>query len=404
MRFMCIEFCKPSSELLDGESVFPVIVDWREANPKSVDGLLRSFVIELRKYFDEIGRPCGLDEATRLENCREHFTIATNHLQDLKRSALTKKLVIFIDDMDYAEDEYMEILKTYFLSYAASDKAIVVLSCRKPLLNSIRSDDQLRQCYHIQPQHIHLNDMDLASMLHHRLRALLQRDPPHSFLCAIAHFMRREDLDGILRRYAEQQGITNEDLGDFGGLPFSNTFYANLYDATHGNLRDIEELLPRFCRYQERGSTPRFHEDFIGAFMRNTVDDRNVLLDLVHDRSSGAKKKHKNNTCLQNVLEYFFFHDLKDARFFDEMGALGLDEVIADKCVKILSRTPYDLIDPEFIYDVSSDAVLHERYLINNKGRMYVNHFLRRPEYYELRGEERSARSYYEEHADLHSG
>lgn len=401
MHYMFIEFRKRGD-------VFPVILDYREITPHDVSGVLFEFVKQLRKYFEDMNLMCNeIRETTTLANCADHMATLTGYLQDISKAKLSKKLVIFLDDLDYAEEEYMTILKKYFLNYACSDKAVVVLSCRKPLLNNICKDDQLRQYYHIQPQNIDITECDLKLLICNRLKVLLEvsQKEPESLISRILRSFKKKTMDDILNDLIRKANGTDFDkfeLCDFTRLlPFSDSFYPQLNSITYMNLRDIEQVFSDLILYQISRQSPSFDECFIGAFIKATNGMSNIMLDLTSEVTTSKKKKQTGNSILQNVLEYFYFHEIVDENFFEAMDHLGISKEMADRAINTLIKTPYSLFDPEYIYAINGDAVLYKRYLINNKGRTYVKDVLRNAHYYENGYHLRSTRSYYEEKSKL---
>lgn len=393
MHYLFIDFSKKND-------TFPIILDWREIMPKSVKGIITKFVEEIRKYFLDINQQCyDLKEGTTIENSEEQMRIVTKHMQEINKNQLTKRLVIFIDDLDYAENDYMTILKKYFLNYASSDKAIVILSCRRPLLNNIRCDDELRQCYHIQPHHIDLNNIDLGFLLHHRVRLLIKGTSRNKGLKSYINSFRQRKLDKLLIKIAKEKKLKLDSTNISNGLPFNDSFYAKLYDITYGNLRDIEELIPKFYEYEIKNPNPSFKDDFFHVFIKNTASNASsILLNFTKEKTRGTNKRKKNNAILQNILEYFYFNEVKDDYFYEAMNNLGITGKEADEAINILIEPPYNVIDPKFVYCLNSHKTIHKRYLINNKGRIYVKNILRNDYYYQYTQESKSNRSYYNEH------
>lgn len=389
-------------ELQKRVDLYPLIIDYREIGLKNIEGILVDFVTKLRKYFEKIGHPFNqLTEETNDGNCQTHMLKVTNYLEDLSKELLHPKLVIFIDDLDYAQEFYLEVLKKYFLPYAVSDKVVVVLSVRKPLHNAIQSDEQLRHCYYIKPHEIMLPDGNLRLLLHNRLLSVLKykQTKKESFIFKFVSFLRQETLDNILYKYAVQNGveIENKDEIFIPKLPFNNSFYAKLADTTFFNLRIIEQILPAFIKREMKGKKPSFNKKFYDAFIDELANENLILLNLVKDKTSGTKKKHRGNAILQNVLEYFYFYENQDKHFYETMSRYGIIREDADLAVDVLTKEPYTLIVPEFVYNVDSKMDIYKHYFINIKGITYVDEILRNNLYYEKQNLTRSKRSYYDD-------
>lgn len=377
-------------ELSERSDFYPIILDYREAFPRNYKGILIKFVSEMRKFFNVIGKPLTtIIDKTNINNVDAHMIDVTNHLSEIKLKNISKDLVIFLDDLDYAEEEYYYILKNLFINYAASEKCVIVLSVRKPLLDVISKDDQLLQCYRIQPQQVELCNVDLRVLLHNRLKTILDLKEEESFLAKIIKIFRKKTLDDLLIQASKIEG----EIEKIEELPFSRCFYIQLNELTYGNLRTIESILPELLIYRIKNNKPCINDDFANAFISITHKHKDILLDLITDKTRSNRKRHNGNSILQIVLEYFFSNEVKDLLFYEEMASYGIDKYTADKALLKLVSSPYSLIDPQSIYNLMSHEVL-ERYCINNKGRQYINVIIPNELYYTVLNETPSERSY----------
>jgi len=382
----------------EDKNVFPIILDWRQIQPKEVEALLADFVEKMGEYFKEIGHPNNLiTEHTTVYNSTEHMRLVSQHLQTLKTTVLKKKLVVFLDDLDYSGELYFDILRKHFLNYTVSDKAVVVLSCRQPLYNNISEDDQIRQCYRLQAQIIELNDVDLESLITFRIRSVAKKTREKAFQTKLTGFNRSDKLDSFILKNLKTGGLTDEDLSAQNTLPFNSNFYIKLYQICNGNLRDIESLIPIFLDYEKRDTKPSFNDNFIQAYINaiyNFAEKKSsaailnfqpntYLLDLTSQKTQNNKKKLNGNSILQNVLEYFLFNELKNQYFFDTMAQYGISEDQAESALRSLIETPYNLLDPDFIYSINNHHQIDQRYLLNNKGKIYLFEILTTNYYFE---------------------
>ena len=163
------------------------------------------------------------------------------------------------------------------------------------------------------------------------------------------------------------------------------------------NLREVEQVLSDLILYELSEQKPSFHECFFSAFIKATNGNDSILLDLTSDLTVAKKKKQNGNSILQNVLEFFYFHEIVDATFYDKMSDFGITTEMGDKAINTLIRTPFSLLDPEYIYAINGDSILYKRYLINNKGRTYVKDVLRNELYFRDSYHIKSARSLFDE-------
>jgi energy-coupling factor transporter ATP-binding protein EcfA2 len=387
MHFMFIEFKKDMS-------IFPIILDYREIVPRSPVGLLMDFIPKMKKYFDSIKRPLNtLTDIPNETNVLHQFRQITEHLDLLPHNSLTKKLIIFLDDMDYAEENFYVILKEYFLNYAASDKVVFILSCRRPLLNTICQDDQLRQCYNIHPKKIELGEISLEALLHNRLKSVVRAKDDQSLISKVMGF-RKQDIDDLLVKFLKKKYPQVNIEDKLPELPFKTSFYSNLYDITLGNLRDIETILPIVLEYELKNQVPSFNDNFLSAFFQNTSNYPYLLLNLVNHKSQNNKKRLHGNAILQNVLEYFYFNDVHNDHLYSTMSEYGITNKEVDAAISQLVASPFNLLEPGYLYTIETTRIIHKRYKINNKGKKYINEVLVHDEYYSVLKETKSNRSY----------
>ncbi len=390
-------------EIKKNEKIFPIFIDYSAMEPREPETLLVEFIVNMRDYFFHLGIPDGIHAETTFSNAKDHLRKVTSLLHTTTKDKLSKKLVIYLDDLDYAEDCYFTILNKYFLSYAASDKAVVILSCRAPLYNDIKKHDSLRQYYHIQPVEIKIPDDDIQQLITHRLKTLMKDVEEESVISRILKVFKKKATDDQLLEIAKTQGISYNDPDELiiNKLPFGDDFYSYLGEITFWNFRNVEELFPIFFDYEIKGEKPSFNENFIEAYIQNTYSKEHILLDLVKEKTTGTKYREKDNSILQIVLEYFYFNQVKDENFYRNLTDYGIKQDLADKALDKLIKTPFNLLEPECCLDGLKSQLIHERYEINRKGIIYVEEILRNPIYYQKKSLLKSARSYFEERNKL---
>jgi energy-coupling factor transporter ATP-binding protein EcfA2 len=390
--------------------LYPIILDYRNITPQKPEALLTLFVKEARKYFSEIKQPITqITEETTLKNCEDHSLIVQMHLHRCLKSSLNKKMVIFLDDLDYAENDYMTILNNYFLPYAQTDKVNMILSVRPPLLNNLRKNDRLRQYYQNHPRIIEIPDDDIELILNNRLKTVLELEENEAENKTLLQIVKRKFINVLRERTVDEIIIKKlrEEDNSFNSetlrLPFESTFYPKMKNITFSNLRMIEELIPDILDWERAHPDNSINNNFYEVFITIGIKKSHIVLDLVSDKTRDRKKKLNGNSILQNVLEYFYFEDTVRDHFYKEMEQFGVTRTEADEAIEQLVRTPHSLIVPEYVYlpDTPVHSVI-KRYKINKKGIQYIQNILRNPLYYSLENDEqvqykKSSRSYYDE-------
>lgn len=395
------------------KDIYPIILDYRNLKPKNIFGIIYEFISCMKNYFIEIKAPINtISEKTTQENYQLHFNLISEHFDNIDFNHIlgTKRLAIFLDDLDYMDSDYINILKEYFVSYSRNDRSTVILSGRKPLINSICIDDELRQAYKIRVKPIYLGNIDLKLILHSRLNSIYSESTEFERFDKTIIFKTKKKIIKLLRKYAIREGLIEEEAdGNLEAnddafkidLEFNDLFYNYLYEITGKNLRSIEEILPTIfaCQNTYRHSKANFNTDFCDSFIK-CVHMPNYLLDLVSEKSKNKKKKFNGNSIIQIVLEYFYENETKDVGFYSTVNDFGITNEEADRALTLLSGCPFSMLDPEYIY-AKGGITVHERYKINRKGRMYVTNIINRKSYYERLKTKASARRLVLKHVKL---
>ncbi len=380
INYMFIELKKISN-------LHPIILDYTQiASSDRSKAMMTNFIKEARTYFHEIGRPIKLAQPTDLSNCEDHSLEIQRHLKSIPKEYIerTKKMIIFIDDLDYAENDYVTILENYFLPYAQSDKLNIIIAVRPPLFNNINGISILKKHYIIDPRTIKLADDDLELIITNRLKSVLKSEEiriqeSNLFLRKITDVvkfiraMKEPDLDDeILNQLKRNNPNINPDTIE---LPFETDFYNKLNNITFSNFREIEQLLPEMFQYQidsikNNDKNKDLNKYFYNNFIRIAINKEHILHDLVTGKTRNKNKKYDGNSILQNVLEYFKEEQVVGEYFYDEMKRFGITKNEADTAIKILSEK-MSMIIPDFGYLLGNISV-QERYKITDKGIQYT--------------------------------
>ncbi|MCG3192033.1 MAG: hypothetical protein DIJKHBIC_01267 [Thermoanaerobaculia bacterium] len=142
------------SQLAANDTVFPIILDYRRARPRDEFGLMSEFSRRMQLYFRAIDRPIStINEEPTPHNYDLHYAKICAHLDSIPHSFIAshRRLVLFLDDLDYMDTHYLAFLKKYFLSYSISEKVVVILSGRRPLFNALSEDDELYHAFRMRP-------------------------------------------------------------------------------------------------------------------------------------------------------------------------------------------------------------------------------------------------------------
>lgn len=420
------------------EEFYSIIIDEERIFPKSEDEscIVIYFINELIKFYKIIGIECKIEGITNTSNYKDHYQIVARHFIEevtFDKMKIKKKLIVFIDDFDYLEEKAIRLIRQYFLTFFSASrgpgsKCCVIISGRKLLANTLlKRDRELRVIVRSEPREIHLNRLSIKCFVEVRLKSLF--DHSHNVKSSISDkfkFILINKLINIFklndnqRTNAKNIAEAKEHVLNFVKeaikFDFSEDFYINLGDVTGRNLRDIESMLPliykynlkykRNCRKRNRKDIlfdfdDTFCDAYIDFYQRYAPERSEWLVDILSHRITIGKQKNYKNSILQIILEYFYHVNLKDDHFFYVMSQYGIKKDVAEKALNTLSKTPYTLLDPEEIYQNSSEILENKIYKINRKGRFYIDNFVNNEIYINLFGNgEPSTRSYMQDEYD----
>lgn len=370
---------------------FPIILDYRNCAPRKKETLIIKFVEQFKPYFVEIGHELKqIAEKTNYDNYDLHHSVIMDCLRKISNQELEdkKKAVIFLDDLDYYENDYISLLKEYFLPFALNAKTVLILSGRKPLINSLSEDDELRHAFSLNPRRIFLVRVDLKTLFEARLSSLYPESAGKTYFTLFNAFKNPEQIGSLLRQEAMKylkRELKNENVSTdvlhflFG---FNDIFWTHLGDVTGRNIRQIEETLPDMYEFHSKNAMNEinFSSDFASSYIISMVHEPNYLLDLISIKTTGASTKTKGNSLYQLVLEYLYAYNIIDSSFYAKMDGFGIKPDQADAVIKKLSLSPYALFDPEYVYTENETL---RQYKINRKGKFYLDHIINNKFYYD---------------------
>lgn len=128
------------AETLEKLRIYTVTVDYRNRMPSNAIGCMMQFVRDITQYFESIGRPVHTLGQISQDLIDHNMQMCFQHLESLPKEALTRHLLIILDDFDYAEDEWFKLLD-FFLPFATSARSSVVFTVRPILLATVEKYD-----------------------------------------------------------------------------------------------------------------------------------------------------------------------------------------------------------------------------------------------------------------------
>lgn len=334
----------------ESNNVYSIFMDFRNIVPRTSIGLISSFLKELERFFDVINNPIHtLNPSLTLD---EKFQEAYNHLEGIPKSDLSKHLILFLDDFDYAEDEWYELLK-YFLPFSNNSRVSLVLSVRPPLLTAIDEyDDRFRNSYIKKARKIDLAPISVENVISTRLAPILKdRENTNKLYGLIKNLFER---DSALCKVAKSFGTIVDDLPRF-EYPLTikhNTFMQRI---TSGNLRETFDIAYESLKYIiendndleikiEDGITKKIIG--IEGVMRILADNKNSHYKIINLH---VFRSEYNNSLFFNVLEAIKFHGIVDAKFYKILELLGHKKKKVDDAIDELSSKKHRFFIPSKI-------------------------------------------------------
>lgn len=374
----------------NGSGHYPIIIDYREIRPKGPCDIKVAFIEQMRYFFKEIiDMPIkDLQQRTTKQNCEDAWNIVARHLQQIRLEDLKKKPIILLDDFDYADDTYLPLITEFFSSYGSNNgKALIILSARKPLINSIKGIKRLKQAYRVNSRVIPLSPINVDLLLQYRLSLIWEGELKYRMDESLRDsFMRLAFL--MFKISLKCQGVNNR--AKFVAY-FPKEFYSRLHDYCNGNIGEIEVMFKKYLDLFIGKPTDWTPNQFCDNYI-DVAHECDLLLDLVSHRTSNStvnrKVKQRGIPILKTVLEFFLLSNTVGGDFDEIMKEWGISREEAHRSIEILSGKNFCLLEPDYIYNANGDGpeVLKERYFLNEKSNSYLRHILKREKYYDLIG------------------
>lgn len=381
------------SSLVNNYDMYPIFIDLH-SQPDVFDDVLITFIKQMMAYYDLIGEPIhGI--ANTSENVRQNMTKIKLHLDSIAFERIIKKAIIFIDDMDYYEKRWYELLNM-MLDFAVSPKASIVLAVRPFLEKQILSsfDTRIKRVFK-KARIINLGTLNIENIITIRLACLMQEDLNKSWFKKL--FTKGNPLLKLI----------NHDISQYEKFSYliTNKLENFMKQVTNGNIREIYDIvsivLPFILKNKSNQNKIR---DENGR--KKVVVEIDELIRLLNQRESrfqfinlheyaSKTKGCVGNSLLQNVLEAVELLSTSNEYFYSVLLEFGHCKSDVNKALQMLLKL--HLVDEDF-YDVEAivDGFDGKRYYLTDKGRIYLYHISMWKEYCEKYG--RSSASLFSVH------
>ncbi|MHB9025017.1 MAG: ATP-binding protein [Armatimonadota bacterium] len=221
-------------------SIYPIIVDARTSMPVNKYGILFQFIHDIQQYFQEINHEIHTLMDITEDNLLFNYQAIYRHLQSIDKNSIDKHLMIILDDFDYAEEDWFDLLE-YYKPFAATDKSSIVFTLRPQLLTTINDyDDRFSHYYVRNVSKIELQPLEVGRVLTMRIALMLATSEKKSLYTRIIERVRKNAT--ALETIVKKMGLSNiDDLPQF-EYPFSELHNIFMRRITNGNMREMFDI------------------------------------------------------------------------------------------------------------------------------------------------------------------
>ena len=377
------------SEFMEKANLFPMLFDYRDIVPNSLEGFKMRFIKNFDKFFKSIEYDINLKSNDKA-NIDDNLFIIQTEFNDIPADKLIKHPILFIDDLDYAEDDLFDLLD--FLSpYARNKKNHILLSVRPPLLYKIRKNNDFKYSFLFtnNVREIKLRQLNVHNVLSTRLAPIIMFKPEYSFFKAVLQkigILKNPDSKYI--KLLKKLGIENlEQLKEF-SYPFTDDYANFMARITNCNYREIFTIAIESLYYilENYNTLAILEKD--GCSRRIIPEDKAVEIFTKEESRYKLFNVHKlkneqGNSLYYNVLEALqSFRNTTNLSFYQCLQKYGHDKEIVNKALKELSKKENRLV---LDLNCAFDTDLRE-YEIEDKGKYYLSDIVKWKGYIEKFG------------------
>lgn len=369
-----------NAEFLDGARLFPLLLDYAVITPNNLEGWKLHFIDGFDRFFKSIDYDINIKENV-VSNIDDNLFKIQKELHSIPTEKLTKHPILFVDDLDYAEqDKLFELLD--FLSPYAKDRRIhLLLSVRPPLFHAINNNDfKYRFLFVNNVKRIELHPLNIHDVLTTRLAPIIAFNPELSFFEKIIN-----KIKGLKNPYSKywkvlkKLGISDlERLREF-PYPFTDDYMNFMNRITNGNLREIFDIAIDSLCFILNNYDDLEEVEIKGIKRKKITEDHGVLMFYDNPKSKyklfniHESRNQKGNSLHFNVLEGLKAYGCSSQPgFYESLKALGHSHVDVDNSLKELARRQNRfIISKNFTYALDN---LREpkKYEIDEKGIYYL--------------------------------
>lgn len=380
------------SELLNQYKLYPIMFDYRTISPNNLDGWKMHFINELEKYFNDLDYQPNLKDNT-VANLNDNLFLIQKQFGTIPLKIQKYHPILFIDDLDYAEEEQLFELLDFLSPYARNEKISILLSVRPQLLHAIQHNDfKYHFLFTNNVKKITLAPLHLHNVLSTRLAPIVVLPQKHSILSKLQGLKsEKSKYHYILKNL----GIKNlQNLKEF-EYPFTDGFVNFMSKITDDNLREVFDIaIDSLYFILENYNKLESQIDLKTGGIGKVLTQKHIIDLFLHNDNSLYKlynlhtEKNKSGNSLDfNVLEAVqSFGCSSEQGFFESLSKMGHSRPNVINSLKKLARRKNRFL-MSFNFTYAMDKVNENpEFKITEKGRYYLSEISTWEEYIKICG------------------
>ncbi len=363
---------------VSGPAILPILADYKAAVPQNMQGCLLGFVRHAAEQFQKVNQPIVNLHENVFESVHHNIRVIHDHIARVTQGAKFPKVLIFLDDFDYAEEAWYTLLD-YFLPFVQSAHCSVVLTMRPTLYASLKSyDERLRFYFGLNVDETKLQPMAAREVLASRLAPILLVKESESVLMSIIKRFKRH---GPLEAVASKLGVRSVEGLRGVDFPFTERHNDFMHRITNGNLREVMSIaLDSLLFILRAGDTLETRTE--GGLARKVIG-REGTLRLFYDNPDARfkiininkERSRLGNSLLYNVLEAIKIHPEINDELFAILRPFGHAEREIRWAIDHLADRSQRLLEVKWILPRARQRfhLRYDEYELTEKGNYYLD-------------------------------
>lgn len=380
-----------NKELLEECNLYPLMIDYTKIGSENDKDFWKLHLIDsFDQYFKKEVNDFTLNlRENTMANISDNLYKIQKNIIELPIKRVKKHLILFIDDLDYAEESNLFDILDVISPFARSERVSVLLSVRPPLLHSIQSNDFKYQfLFTTNVKKIELAPLHIQNVLSMRLAVIMILPNKHILLDKLKKI---KSDNSKFKSLLNKLGVHNlQNLKEF-EYPFTDAYANFMSKITDGNLREVfaiamDSMMFIFDNYDKLESVIE------NDVTKKIISEENIVEILYKNQNSKYKLfnlhqiiNSKGNSLHFNVIEAVqSFECTSNNGFYESLKRLGHERIDVDNAIKFLALKEHRFIVSNYYKYIKDDVKEIERYGITEKGRYYLSDVTKWNEYIQV--------------------